>query len=200
MELNEKLQELRKAKGMTQEELAKALYVSRTAISKWESGRGTPGLESLKQISAFFSVSIDDLLSAENVLTLAERESEAARRNRIDFGLGLSDAGALLPAVLPLYPNAVGETVYAVNLLAYTNARNRLVCIVLFLMLILTGAAEITLACLKKRRGCRALTVLSFLLGIVSVLFMIAARIGYAAAVMFLLLVLKGTLLVCRGK
>ncbi|WP_455500149.1 helix-turn-helix transcriptional regulator [Gemmiger sp.] len=200
MELNEKLQELRKAKGMTQEELAKALYVSRTAISKWESGRGTPGLESLKQISAFFSVSIDDLLSAENVLTLAERESEAARRNQIDLCLGLSDAGALLPAVLPLYPNAVGETVYAVNLLAYANTRNRLVCIALFLLLILTGAAEITLACLKNRRGRRALTVLSFLLGIVSVLFMIAARIGYAAAVMFLLLVLKGILLVYRGK
>lgn len=58
MELNEKLQELRKSKGMTQEELAEVLYVSRTAISKWESGRGTPNIESLKQISAFFSVSI----------------------------------------------------------------------------------------------------------------------------------------------
>lgn len=134
------------------------------------------------------------------MLTLAERENEAARRNQIDLCFGLSDAGALLPAVLPLYPNAVGETVYAVNLLSYANTRNRLVCIALFLLLILTGAAEITLACLKKRRGRRVLTVLSFLLGIVSVLFMIAARIGYAAAVMFLLLVLKGILLVRRGK
>lgn len=40
MEFNEKLQKLRKQRGLTQEELAEKLYVSRTAISKWESGKG----------------------------------------------------------------------------------------------------------------------------------------------------------------
>ena len=63
MEFHEKLQELRKNRGITQEELAEALYVSRTAISKWESGRGMPSIESLKAISKFFAVTLDDLLS-----------------------------------------------------------------------------------------------------------------------------------------
>ena len=54
-EFYEKLQELRKQKGLTQEELAEALYVSRTAISKWESGRGYPNIDSLKGIASYFS-------------------------------------------------------------------------------------------------------------------------------------------------
>ena len=81
MEFSEKLQELRKSRGLTQEELAEALYVSRTAISKWESGRGYPSIDSLKEISKYFSVSIDDLLSGEKLVTIAEKE------NKANFGL-----------------------------------------------------------------------------------------------------------------
>ena len=57
MEFHEKLQELRKSRGLTQEELAEDLYVSRTAVSKWESGRGYPSIDSLKEISKYFSAS-----------------------------------------------------------------------------------------------------------------------------------------------
>ena len=74
MELGEKLQELRKQRGLTQEELAAALFVSRTAISKWESGRGYPSIDSLRAISRFFSVSIDNLLSTDEVLAIGVRK------------------------------------------------------------------------------------------------------------------------------
>ena len=59
MEFNEKLQQLRKQKEITQEELAVAIYVSRTAISKWESGRGYPSIDSLKAIAKYFNITID---------------------------------------------------------------------------------------------------------------------------------------------
>jgi len=70
MEFNEKLQHLRRQKNLTQEELAEALFVSRAAVSKWESGRGYPNIDSLRAIAAFFSVTVDELLSAGETLTL----------------------------------------------------------------------------------------------------------------------------------
>lgn len=197
MELNEKLQELRKSKGMTQEELAEVLYVSRTAISKWESGRGTPSIESLKQISAFFSVSIDDLLSAEKALSLAEQEHKIRQQNQVRLWNGIIDVCSAGLIFLPLYQNAVGQTIYAVNLLSYTNRVHRSICLLLFLALILTGVAKTLLACLGRKKEQGFLTVPSIVLSILSILFLTAARISYATAVAFLLLILKGTLLFC---
>ena len=197
MELNEKLQELRKSKGMTQEELAEVLYVSRTAISKWESGRGTPSIESLKQISAFFSVSIDDLLSAEKVLSLAEQEHKVCQQNQIHLWNGIIDICSAGLIFLPLYPNVVGQTVCAVNLFSYANRFNRSICMLLFWALILTGVVKTLLACLGRKKEQDFLTALSIALSILSVLFLTAARISYATAVAFILLMLKGTLLFC---
>ena len=74
MEFNVKLLELQKQKGFTQEELAEILFVSRTAISKWESGRGYPNIDSLKAIAKFFGVTVDELLSGDELLTIAEED------------------------------------------------------------------------------------------------------------------------------
>ena len=103
MEFNEKIQELRKQKGLTQEELAEKLYVSRTAISKWESGRGYPNIESLKAISEFFSVTVDELLSSDEVLVLAEDSANQKTSRFGDLIYGLIDLCALLLLFLPLF-------------------------------------------------------------------------------------------------
>ena len=70
--LSEKIKELRKKKGLTQEELANALNVSRQAITKWESGDGSPDIENLKNIALYFHVSVDYLIDSttEKVMDL----------------------------------------------------------------------------------------------------------------------------------
>ena len=62
MMFNEKLKELRKKKGLTQEDLASELNVSRQAITKWESGDGAPDIDNLRNIALFFHVSVDYLI------------------------------------------------------------------------------------------------------------------------------------------
>lgn len=66
MELYEKLYEMRRASGMSQEELAEKLGVSRQAVSKWESGATQPELQKLIELSKLYSVSVDELLSLEH--------------------------------------------------------------------------------------------------------------------------------------
>lgn len=62
MTLGEKLQSLRRARGLSQEQLALELGVSRQAISKWENGESTPDLEKLRAVCTFFGVTTDYLI------------------------------------------------------------------------------------------------------------------------------------------
>ena len=68
MDFSTKLIELRKRKGLTQEGLAAKLYVTRQAVSRWENGETTPGLETLKRLSQLFDVSINTLLGSPRQL------------------------------------------------------------------------------------------------------------------------------------
>ena len=197
MEFHEKLQELRKKRGLTQEELADALYVSRTAISKWESGRGYPSIDSLKEISNFFSVSIDDLLSSETLLSIAEKENKSNLRSMCNLLFGMVDLCSFMLIVLPLYPNNVEGYVYSVNLLAYSQSTPWIYLIywMLFFALIMSGILKILLVQLKKEQGQKIVTICSMLLNVFAVVFLALTREAYAVTVTFLLLIIKGILL-----
>ena len=197
MEFHEKLQALRKDRGLTQEELAEALYVSRTAISKWESGRGYPSIDSLKEISRYFSVTIDELLSSDTLLSIAEKENKANLQNMCDIIFGMIDICSFMLIALPLYPNKVNGYIYSVNLLEYTQTTklNYLLFWIMYVSLVVLGIIKLLLAKFRSAKYAPAMTGISMILGIVLVLFLSVTREAYAVVVAFLLLVIKGILL-----
>lgn len=202
MEFNEKLQELRKNKGMTQEELAEVLYVSRTTISKWELGRGYPSIDSLKDISKFFSVSIDDLLSGEKLLTLAEKENKSNIRNMCDLLFGIVDLCSFILIILPLYPNTIDGFVYSVNLLNYTQTTglNKTICWVVFSLLVIIGLAKVIFIKTKAEKCSKILMEISISISALIVIFLAITREVYAVVVVFLLLIIKGVIFLRRVK
>ena len=197
MEFHENVQELRKSRGLTQEELSEELYVSRTAISKWESGRGYPSIDSLKEISNYFSVTIDELLSSEKMLSIAEKENKANLRSMCDLLFGLLDVCSFILIILPLYPNKVNEFVYSVNLFAYTQTTslNRLLYWFIFISLVVAGVIKLLLTKLEVERHNRILSGLSMVISVLAVLLLAMTRESYAVVVAFLLLIIKGCLL-----
>ncbi len=197
MELHEKLQQLRKQKNITQEELAEALYVSRTAISKWESGRGYPSIDSLKEISKLFSVSIDELLSGEELISLAESERKEKAQNLSDVVFGTLDCAAALLFFLPFFGQQGETRIEAVALTAITDIPVY-IRIPYFVLVALTAVFGIAMLAMQS---CRSLIWtkrkhrISVILSVLCVLIFILSGQPYAAVFMFSLLLIKGVLL-----
>lgn len=63
MTFGEKIKKLRNQNNLTQEQFAETLFVTRTAVSKWETNKGLPGIDTLKLISSTFNLSLDELIS-----------------------------------------------------------------------------------------------------------------------------------------
>lgn len=193
MEFNEKLQELRKNKGLTQEELAEALWVSRTAVSKWESGRGYPSIDSLKQISAFFGVSIDDLLSGDEILTLAEADQQQKAGIFQDTVFGLLDVSVAMFFFLPFFSQQDSGVLQVVSLLSLTEAAPylRWAYFAAAMGSILWGILTLALQNCQHTFWLRSKSKASIGISSLGTFLFIISPQPYAAAFLFILLIIK---------
>ena len=196
MEFNEKLQELRRRRGLTQEELAGILFVSRAAVSKWESGRGYPNIDSLKAIAQYFSVSIDALLSGSELLTLAEEDKRQQTTHMRDVACGLTDCSAALLLFLPFFGQAAGDAVQAASLLTLTGKSPLLMAAFLAIVvaLILSGLMTLALQRCTHPAWLRCKAWGSLALTAAGVLLFTLCRQPYAAIFLFVHLVIKAVL------
>ena len=198
MEFHERLQELRKQKGLTQEELAQALFVSRTAISKWESGRGYPNIDSLKAISSFFSVTIDELLSSREALTLAEADHQKKENHLHNLIFGLLDCSTVLLLFLPLFGEKENGIVRTVSLLSLTSIKPylRMAYLWMIIAMVITGILILISQNGHLEHRQRGKHSVSFALNAASMFLFIISPQPYAAALLFVFLIIKSMILV----
>lgn len=196
MEFNEKLQELRKGKGLTQEELAQAIFVSRTAVSKWESGRGYPSIDSLKEIARFFSVTIDDLICSDEMISVAENEKREFADKYISLICNVMDILPVILLFIPAFGNGSGssETVSLFGLSGITSWV-KTAFIVITGITILNGICGAIIANFNKPLWNRHRLITGVVLSILSVTVFIVTRQPYAGIVCFAFLVMKGFLI-----
>lgn len=198
MEFSEKLQQLRKEKGLTQEGLAESLYVSRTAISKWESGRGYPNLDSLKELARFFSVSIDELLSGTELLTLAEENVRQKEKGFRDLVFGMLDACVALLLFLPLFAQRLEGVIEETSLLSLDGVSIYLK-IAYYVLVVATAVMGILTLALQNIQGAlwvKSKAKISLVLGTALVLLFIISSQPYASAFVFALLAIKALMLI----
>lgn len=111
MTLGEKLKSARKSAGLTQEQLAEKLLISRQAITKWEADKGMPDIENLKQLSKLLNISIDYLLDSGEAIDLSVMREEInlddyTYTRKLFKGRWCKKAGKKDMVVIGKYPNA----------------------------------------------------------------------------------------------
>ena len=197
MEFHEKLQTLRAKEGLTQEELAEKLYVSRTAISKWESGRGYPSIDSLKAIAAHFHVTVDELIGTEEIVTLAEQDKKDAAKRHTALLCGILDCLCALLLVLPIFGNGGSGAVSSVSVFALTGVGLwlRIVFLALLGLTVLNGVFTVVCSGMDKPVWIKHRVITGVALTALGTLLFLLARQPYPGCFCLCLLLIKGFLL-----
>ena len=198
MDFQDKLKELRKNRGLTQEELAQALFVSRTAISKWESGKGYPNIDSLKAISKYFCVSLDDLLSTDEIITIAEEDGKQKERHLRNLVFGLLDCSIAMFLFLPFFGQRVDGVIQEVSVLMLTEEEIYIKIPYLIIVFSMTvwGILVLALQDCQVSFWLQKKDKISLGLGAVGALLFMISRQPYASAYLFLILVIQALMLI----
>lgn len=187
------LQKLRTSNNLTQEELAEKLFVSRAAISKWESGRGYPSIDSLKAIANYFGVTIDQLIRGEEVIALAEQDRTESSRKHTALVCGVLDCLTVLLLFLPVF----GDAGASVALPAMTGISGWLktVFLVTVSLTAANGLCTVVVGALDGQTWATRLKAAGVALSLCGAVLFMLTRQPYAGSFYLFLLVAKGFLL-----
>ncbi|CDF02510.1 MAG: helix-turn-helix domain-containing protein [Ruminococcus sp.] len=195
MEFSEKLQKLRTQRNLTQEQLANQLFVSRTAISKWETGRGTPNLDSLQAIAKLFGVSLDELLSTEEVVVMAKNENKRNTEQILCYIDSVLNLMSVFGFLLPMYKVFKNNVYYCVPLYQYSGFMHKTIFIIQSVIL-LCGVLGLIFQWKEKEKIYNFVKFSGYILMIIFIFLLIALNHPNASSFCFAFLLIKGMVLI----
>lgn len=193
MDFSKKLKDLRKQNNLTQEQLSEKLYISRTAISKWETGKGYPSIDSLKDIAKLFNISIDELLSTDEIINIAKNERIFNDKKILNLFYGLLDIISIFLLFLPLYPYKIGDIIYSVPLTSTNNLTYliKFIYILTLSIISLFGLFELLLFFTDNSKIQKLLNIISIIFQTISILFYAISKQPYLTSIMFIFIIMK---------
>ena len=163
-----------------------------------QEGRGYPNIDSLKAISKYFSVSLDELLSNDEIITIAEEDSKQKEKYFRDLIFGLLDCSVAMFLFLPLFGQRVDNIIQEVPLLSLTEIEIyvKIPYLMIVFGLILWGIFGLAFQNCTSKLWVQNKDKISLGLSAVGALFFMISLQPYAAAFTFLFLMIKALMLI----
>lgn len=191
MDLGSKIKKIRKDNNLTQEELAKKIYVTRTAISKWETNKGFPSIDNLQTISSLFNVSINELLSSNELVSLACINNEDQEiKHKLQL-FSFADVVSFLLLFLPIYAKEIEGYYY--SMMYYDSSLTKLNIIlytIVFSLFLVIAFLEWLLSIVNINKK-KLVFIFSILYTAFVLSFVIATSEAYAGLMILVLLMVK---------
>ena len=194
MELSKKIKQIRNDNKLTQEQFAEKMLVSRTAVSKWENGTCYPSIDSLKYMAKMFNVSLDKLLSSEEILEIVkiENQSNISKYNSLLFCL--LDIVRIIFIFLPLYSYKTNDFIYSVSLLNSNDLGTtlKIIFMLIFIMFLILGIIELIF---NFKGNNKLINKISIFLDVTSIFVLLFTKQPYVIALMFVIFIIKTIML-----
>ncbi len=168
--------------------------------SKWESGRGYPSIDSLKEISRFFSVTIDELICPQEIISVAEDDKKAFIGRYISLICGTLDILTAVLLFIPAFGNAA-DSPATVSLFGLTGIQPwlKIVFIAVIGMIILNGICGVIISRFDQPVWNKHRLITGMVLSVIGVAVFIGTRQPYAGIICFSILAIKACLMF-KGK
>lgn len=196
MNFEDRLKELRNKKGITQDELARSIYVSRSLIARYENGSALPTKENIERIAVYFNVELSDLIDTNQTIEMSLKNVQTVKN--INLGLNVSNlivnAIYVILSVIPflktwkyVYPIPPGQSsptieYFYTSIMMSSFSHDNYIGLVTIIICIISFALALSTIIVKYERIKITLQLFSyvgFVISIFMIVFSLIFGIGY---------------------